>query len=152
MSVLLFSLWLILNAQVTLEIVILGIVLVALVLLAMTRLTDYSFKGELKIWSKVPLAIAYVFVLIWEILKANKTVARIILDRRVKVEQTVVYVDIDLKTDFCKMIMANSITLTPGTMTASVDGNTFTVHCLSREMLDGIETSTFARLLQRLEA
>lgn len=152
MSVLLFLLWLILNGQVTLEIVILGIVLVALVLLAMTRLTDYSFKGELKIWKKVPLALAYVFVLIWEILKANKMVARIILDRRIKVEQTVVYVDIDLKTDFCKMLMANSITLTPGTMTASVDGNTFTVHCLSREMLDGIESSTFVRLLQRLEA
>lgn len=152
MSVLLFLLWLILNGQVTLEIVILGIVLVALVLLAMTRLTDYSFKGELKIWKKVPLALAYVFVLIWEILKANRNVARIILDRRIKVEQTVVYVDIDLKTDFCKMLMANSITLTPGTMTASVDGNTFTVHCLSREMLDGIESSTFVRLLQRLEA
>lgn len=152
MSVLLFLLWLILNGQVTLEIVILGIVLVALVLLAMTRLTDYSFKGELRIWKKVPVALAYVFVLIWEIMKANRNVARIILDRRIKVEQTVVYVDIDLKTDFCKMLMANSITLTPGTMTASVDGNTFTVHCLSREMLDGIESSTFVRLLQRLEA
>jgi len=152
MSVLLFLLWLILNANVTWEIVILGIVLVALVQAAMTRLTDYSFKHELKMWSKAPVAIAYVFVLIWEILKANKTVARIILDRRIKVEQTVAYVDIDLKTDFCKMIMANSITLTPGTITASVDGNTFTVHCLSREMIEGIESSTFVRLLQRLEA
>jgi len=152
MSVLLFILWLILNANITLEIVILGVVLVVMVLAAMTRLTDYSFRQELKLWRKVPLAIAYVGVLVWEILKANKTVARIILDRRVKVEQTVVYVDIDLKTDFCKMLMANSITLTPGTMTASVDGNTFTVHCLSREMLDGIESSTFVRLLQRLEA
>lgn len=152
MSVLLFLLWLILNGKVTLEIVLLGAVLVVLVLLAMTRLTNYSLKRELKIWRKVPLALAYVFVLIWEILKANAVVARIILDRRVKVEQTVVYVNIDLNTDFCKMLMANSITLTPGTMTASVDGNTFTVHCLSREMLDGIETSTFVRLLQRLEA
>lgn len=152
MSVLLFLLWLILNAQVTLEILILGVVLVALVLLAMTRLTDYSFKRELKFWKKIPLALAYIAVLVWEIMKANKTVARIILDRRVKVEQTVVYVNIDLKTDFCKMLMANSITLTPGTMTASVDGNTFTVHCLSRELIDGIETSTFARLLQKLEA
>ena len=50
------------------------------------------------------------------------------------------------------MIMANSITLTPGTITASVDGNTYTVHCLSREMIDGIESSTFVRLLQKLEA
>ena len=152
MSVLLFLLWLILNANITLEIVLLGVVLVALVLLAMTRLTDYSFKRECKLWKKLPVAIAYVFVLLWEILKANRMVARIILNRKIKVEQTVAYVDIDLKTDFCKMIMANSITLTPGTITASVDGNTYTVHCLSREMIDGIESSTFVRLLQKLEA
>ena len=87
MSVLLFLLWLILNSQVTLEIVILGIVLVALVLLAMTRLTDYSFKGELRIWKKAPVALAYVFVLIWEILKDYEAIrAQIVLTNKLVFE------------------------------------------------------------------
>ncbi len=38
-----------------------------------------------------------------------------------------------LKTDFAKFVLANSITLTPGTVTIRIDGTTFYVHAISRE-------------------
>ena len=152
MPILLYAIWIILNGRVTAEILWIGVVVVGFVMLTMVPLFGYRPKEELKVWRKLGLGLAYIGVLLWEILKANTKVALIILDRRRRVEQAVASVRIDLKTDFCKMILANSITLTPGTITASVEGQTFIVHCLSREMLDGIEDSTFVRLLKRMEA
>ncbi len=152
MPILLFLLWLVLNGKVTLEIVLFGLAIDALVILAMRRLLNYSLKREMLTWRKAGLLAAYLGVLVWEVIKANLKVALVVLDRRRKVTQAIVYVTIPLKTDFCKMLLANSITLTPGTITASVDGDTYTIHCLSREMIEGIEQSTFVRLLRKMEA
>lgn len=51
-----------------------------------------------------------------------------------------------------KVILANSITLTPGTITVSVEGDVFCVHCLDKELAEGIENSVFVQLLERMEA
>ena len=50
------------------------------------------------------------------------------------------------------MILANSITLTPGTITVSLEGNDFYVHCLDKEFAEGIDSSAFVELLQKMEA
>ena len=49
------------------------------------------------------------------------------------------------------MLLANSITLTPGTITVSVEGNRFCVHCLDWELADGVEDSVFVELLKEME-
>ena len=50
------------------------------------------------------------------------------------------------------MLLANSITLTPGTITVSVEGDHFFVHCLDRELAEGMEESVFVELLKQMEA
>ena len=57
-----------------------------------------------------------------------------------------------LPTDLQNVLLANSITLTPGTFTVVQDGDRFVVHCLRAEYADGIEDSVFVRLLARLDA
>ena len=47
---------------------------------------------------------------------------------------------------------ANSITLTPGTITVSLTDNEYTVHCLDKELAEGISSSVFVKLLTKLEA
>ena len=59
---------------------------------------------------------------------------------------------VDLKTEFARFILANSITLTPGTITVLSEGNTLTVHCLRRELLGDLSESVFVRLLRKMEA
>ena len=49
------------------------------------------------------------------------------------------------------MLLANSITLTPGTITIEQREDEYTVHCLDSSFIEGIEKSTFVKLLERME-
>lgn len=151
MAILLFLIWLILNGRITLEIVLLGLVLAAAVYGFMLAFTEYSWQLDKKLMRSVVILIPYFFVLLWEILKSNLVVIRCVLDRRIPLQKTLATVEVPLKTDLARMILANSITLTPGTITVKVEGNRFTVHCLSRELLEGIEQSAWVRLLLKME-
>ena len=77
---------------------------------------------------------------------------RIVLFKKVPVTPAVREVRIPLKSRTAKAVLANSISITPGTITVKIDGDIFTVHCLSEEMLDGIESSSFMKLLTKMEA
>ena len=56
-----------------------------------------------------------------------------------------------LDTAAARVALADSITLTPGTITAEQEGAVFTVHCLDRDMSEGLESSGFVRRLQAME-
>ena len=112
-----------------------------------------ALKSRLsQFWRIVPLSGAYFWVLVKEIVKANVCVLRMILSPRLVPEPMLVYFKTDLKTNMAKVILANSITLTPGTITVSVEGDVFCVHCLDKELAEGIENSVFVQLLERMEA
>lgn len=152
MFILLFSIWLILNGNITLEICIIGLLLSAAIYAFMCIFMGFNIKTDLKFCKRLFLMIAYCFVLLWEIIKANLTVINIVLNKKRPIKQSIRYFDTTLKSEFAKMVLANSITLTPGTITISVDNNRFCVHCLSAELLDGIEDSVFVKLLTKMEA
>ena len=66
-------------------------------------------------------------------------------------EPALVSFSVDLKKNWTKVILANFITLTPGTITALLEDNVFTVHCLDKDLANGIETCAFVTILKRLE-
>lgn len=151
MYLLLYALWILLNGRLTVEICLLGLVIVALVGLFAQKLLAYTPKTELRLLAKLPLFVVYLLVLVWEILKANFRVVGLILRPRT-VDPALVTVEIDLRSEFARYVLANSITLTPGTITVKLEGKRFTVHCLREDLIDGIETGVFVRLLKKLEA
>ncbi len=152
MYLLLFILWLILNGKLSLEIVLLGLALTALIGLGAWALFGYTPRREVRLLKKLPLFLAYLLVLLWQILKANWTVLGLILRPAGRVEPALIRIRVDLRTAFARYILANSITLTPGTITVEQEGSDYTVHCLHPALLDGIETGIFVRLLKKLEA
>lgn len=152
MLFLIFLLWLIFNGKVTLEICIFGVFITAGIYFFMHYLLGYSVKNDAAIFKKTGLFLEYVAVLLVEIIKANFTVTKIVFNKDIPLEQTLVYFNSDLKEDFTKALLADAITLTPGTITVSLDGNTYLVHCLSKEMLDGIENGKIANILRKMEA
>lgn len=152
MYLLLYALWIALNGKFTVEICLLGGVVVGAVGVIAYGLFHYTPAGELRIWKKVPLLLAYAGLLIWEIIKANFAVLRFIINEKAHIEPAMMSFDVSLNTELTRFILANSITLTPGTITVYTHDNRFTVHALTEEMLDGIETSSFVKLLQKLEA
>lgn len=82
-----------------------------------------------------PAALLYWPWLGWQIIKSNIDVARIILDPRLKPEPVVARLKASQHSILGRVIYANSITLTPGTVTLDIDGDQLKVHALSREAL-----------------
>ena len=146
-----FAVWMILNGKVTAEICIFGVLISAALFYFMCRYMEYSLKKELLLFRLIPLFIRYFGVLVKEIVKANVCVLKIILSPVLQPEQAFVYFDTDFKTGLARVLLANSITLTPGTITVSVEDDRFCVHCLDKELAEGMETSVFVKLLKEME-
>ncbi len=152
MFFLIFVVWLILNGRVTVEICLFGVVISAALIFFMCRFMDYSIKKELLLFRLTTFLMRYFWVLVEEIVKANVCVMKILLSPAMQPEPALVYFDTKLKSGLAKVLLANSITLTPGTITISVEGPRVCVHCLDRELADGMETSVFVKLLEEMEA
>ena len=99
----------------------------------------------------VPRALLYVPWLVWEIFKSNVRVARIILAPRLRVDPSIVHFRASQKTDLGRFIYANSITLTPGTVTTGIVGDDFEVHAIVHSEIDGSEENDMNRRVAVLE-
>lgn len=152
MFLLFLAVWLILNGKITLEIFLFGIVISAVLFSFMCKFMDYSFQKEVLLFRLIPILLKYFWALVKEIVKANVCVLKIILSPELQPEPAFVYFDTDFQTGTARTMLANSITLTPGTITVSVEGDRFCVHCLDRELADGMEDSVFVELLKEMEA
>ena len=90
-------------------------------------------------------------MLIREIVKANFAVVRIILSQKEEIQPALVSFHSDLKTSVGKAFLANAITLTPGTITVTLEDSEYVVHCLDEELAVGMAESVFVERLTELE-
>ena len=146
-----FLVWVIFNGRLTLEIAIFGAAVTAVVFAFVCRFMDYSLQKEFRFYRMVPGFFRYLYHLVREIVSANLQVSRLILTRRETMEPVVVHLHTNLKTGTARVILANSITLTPGTITVSLTDQELLVHCLDKSLSEGMEDSVFVRLLEKLE-
>lgn len=151
MFLIFFLAWIIFNGNVTTEIVILGLIISAVVFAFFCKFMDYSIQKEKIFFKKFFAFIRYAFVLIKEIVKANLAVIHMILTTKEEMEPVLVKFHTDLKTETARVILANSITLTPGTITVSLEGNEYLVHCLDKSLAEGMEDSIFVKMLEKME-
>ncbi len=87
----------------------------------------------------------------WEIVKANWDVLRRVLHPRLPVSPTLVRVKASQPSELGQMIYANSITLTPGTISVDVGGGEILVHSLTREGADSLEEGEMDRRCAALD-
>ena len=147
----LFALWIVFNGRVTAETVLLGLLFAAAIFAFACRFLNYSLAKEKKIFVLAPLLLRYLGVLLVEIIKATFTACRFILSPTLPHDPLICRFRTPLKSDTAQAVLANSITLTPGTITVSLDDGLYTVHCLDKSLAEGIEDSRFVRLLQQIE-
>ena len=93
----------------------------------------------------------YIFVLVREIIKANFAVIHMILSEKEEIEPALVSFRTDMKTQAGKAFLANAITLTPGTITVTLEGQEYLVHCPDESFASGMESSVFVDLLKDME-
>lgn len=83
----------------------------------------------------------YAVFLLWEIAKANLQIAYVVLHPSLPIDPKVVEFDADVWSTVPAATLANSITLTPGTLTVDVQRRHFTIHSLTagarEDLLDG---------------
>jgi len=80
---------------------------------------------------KILFLLVYLIVLFWEIIKANFDVAYRVIHPKMPIKPGIVVIKTCLKSDIAKMILANSITLTPGTFTLDVIGDKLLIHWIN---------------------
>lgn len=151
MYILFFLVWIMFNGQFTLEIAAFGLVIAAVMYLFVCKFMDYSYKKDLVMLKEAGLAVQYLGLLLWEIVKANMATIRFIMARKHKNEPVLVHFKTDLKTRTARALLANSITLTPGTITVSLEEDEYVVHCLDRSFSEGLCDGSFVKLLTRME-
>ena len=129
LGVVLFGFWLLLSGHYNLLLLTLGVASSALVVATARRLEVIDAEG-------LPLQLgwrllAYIPWLMKEILVATLNVARIILSPSLPIDPLVVRYRSSQRTELGRALYANSITLTPGTVTMGVEGDELEVHSLT---------------------
>ncbi len=87
----------------------------------------------------------------WEIIRSNFDVARRILAPRMPISPTVVRLRASQKSELGRVIYANSITLTPGTVSIELEENIITVHALTREAAAALRAGDMDRRVTKFE-
>ncbi len=151
MGILIFLFWIILNGKITTEIIIFGLVISASVYLFSWKFLDYDIRSEIRLFSRIPLVLRIIAVLIKEIIKATLTMIFFIYNFRDVPEPALVHFKTPLRTNFTRYLLAMFITLTPGTITVRLRDEEYQVHCYDKDMAKGIDESVFVKLLLKLE-
>ena len=143
--------WIIFNEKLNLEILLFGLVISAAVFAFVCKCMDYSIQKELHFYQKVPGMLRYVFALVKEILLANLNVCKMILSEEEEIDPALVQFQTDMQTPAGRAFYANAITLTPGTITVSLEDDTYVVHCLDESMSQGLSDAKLEQMLHELE-
>lgn len=147
-----FALWVVLNGKWTTEIAVFGLVFAAIAYLFTWKYMGYGPKVDVALMRRLPSAIRYGVVLLVEIVKANFAVIGMIFKKDFEPRPQLVQFDVDLKKNRHLVALANSITLTPGTITVDLHDNHYLVHALDESLVDGLDDGVFVQSLMKMEA
>ena len=152
MFLLLLAFWVLLNGRITAEIMILGVLICGVIYGWCCKVLKLNWKRELQLARQMPGAIKYLVILVWEVIKAGLQVMRLTLSPDAKdVEPRLVYFKSPVRSEIGKVILSNSITLTPGTITCGVGEALFCVHALDGRFAGGMDESVFVTEIHKLE-
>lgn len=149
----LFATWMLLSGEYSLHhglVLGLGIASVILVVLIAVRMDVVDHEGHpIHLTQRF---IGYWFWLLVEIVKASLDVTKRIWSPSLPISPTMYILKASQPGELGQVIYANSITLTPGTVTVRLDGGDILVHAIAREVGDDLAGGEMDRRVTRLEA
>jgi len=145
-TVLLFILWVLLSGQFSWLLLSLGLASVLLTVFLASRMNVIDHESyPIHLSAKLPAFLAYIM---WEIIKANIDVAKRILNTGGKtISPQLVEIPVPQKSDLGRVMYANSITLTPGTVSVELDNDRVLVHALSKEGVEDLLSGEMAKAI-----
>jgi multicomponent Na+:H+ antiporter subunit E len=128
--ILILTVWLALVWSVQLPDVIAGLIIASILMLLFGNIFPADFSKILQprrfLWF-----LAYIPVFLWHVIKSNLDVAYRVFHPEMPINPGIVKVKTDLKTEVAKTLLANSITLTPGTLTVDCIDDNLYVHWIN---------------------
>ena len=140
--------WLLLSGHYTTLILSLGALSVLAVTWFVWRMDRVD--GELAVLPMRPRLLYYLLWLMWQVVLSNIDLVRRIWNPALPIRPTWQRLDIKVSSPLAKVLYANSITLTPGTLTTDVREDHFMVHSLTSEGIDELRKGDMERQIQRL--
>ncbi len=153
MPVLLFILWLMFNERITIDVLIAGIIIIALVSIAMKMVGLWNPSKDVQAISRIPSAIGFVLRLVYEVFKANIHMIMLVLspNPNERIRPKILRHYSNIKSDGGLVALANSITLTPGTVTVDVGDDYVYVHAIDEYAEEGLKDSVIEKKIERME-
>ena len=149
MFVLLLLVWIVLNGSLNLQVITAGVVISAALAYRLLQLPPLGGAGRIDRFSR---AVFYILYLAWEILLANlQVIGRILFPKRRKGAPKLTWFQSGLGEPGHQMLLANSITLTPGTITVSLKNGRLCVYAMDQEFAAGLSECGFVQKLRRWE-
>ncbi len=134
--------WVLLNGSLATDVLVVGVLAGAVIAGVFRRYLGW-FSGLRLSPKALAATVAYVVFYLKELISSNLNVARIVLSPDLPVKPGIVTVRTRLKTPMGRMLLANSITLTPGTLTVDLEGDLLHIHWVTVDSPD-IEGATQA--------
>ena len=150
---LLFGLWVALSGQTGVEFLVIG----AVAAVAAIAFSELLFRGSHEgLFAPSPAQVSwyarttlrfflYLPWLAYQIVVSNIHVAYLVLHPRLPIDPSLVEFGTTLRSEAGQVVLAQSITLTPGTVTVDASNGRFLVHCLSRRTRAGLAEGTLQR-------
>lgn len=146
----LFGLWVVLSGHSEPLLLGFGLLSAGFVLFIALRMDIADHEGHPIHLNILALGRYWVWLL-KEIVNANLDVTRRVLRPSLPISPTIVFLETTQRSDVGRVIHANSITLTPGTVSIDVEGTIIEVHCLSKEAAQGLQTGEMDRRVTEVE-
>jgi multicomponent Na+:H+ antiporter subunit E len=143
--------WLILIPSYTIENIIAGLLTCLGALWFSSELLIEEEQASIYTKKGIILYVRYVYRLTIEIVKANIDVAKIVLSKNMDIQPHFFKVPLHIHKDLNKVIYANAITLTPGTLSVDIEDDYILVHALTNAAASGIEGSILEKGIIELE-
>lgn len=147
----LYFLWFIFNGRFTVETAVIGLIVCCAVYFFMCHFLGYSIKKDILSIKKIPLFIIFFIILFFHILMSNISVIKIILSPKKNPDSKIVTFNPGLKKFASRCILANSITLTPGTYTVKLEDGNYSVHALVPEFAKDLDSSPILKYIRKME-
>lgn len=149
LAITLLGFWLIVSGSFDIQHLVAGSIVSTLI--SCYSITIFNYKLKIFNITKILLFVKFIIALIIEITKANVYVARIVLHPALPISPGFVRIKTGLKSEFLIAILANSISLTPGTLSVDVDKDEILVHLLTAESGKNLNKWIILRILKKLE-
>lgn len=147
----LYAFWLLLAPDRLLTQLIVGLFVSILVVLFNQSLFFTSSELTKLTGNKIRRWVSFIFILLYEIIKANIEVAKIVLHPKLPISPMFVTIENPCKKDFFRTLYGNVITLTPGTLTVDLTEDHLLIHSLITTSSQALEESILKQQVVQLE-